>query len=272
MRPLRRRMLGILLAGGVGTLVVGAAIPVVLGGRSLGLPRPASPSAASATPIVQIATEVPARASAAPTESAGPTGDPIQDVATSEPAILLDEHFDTNEAGWRLRTDGTVWFGGDTYHLNALFPNRFVAVRAPLLTATRNIVVTGVFHKVGGPDGGGYGLILRDRSATPLDGESQVGEFYVFEVSDVGEFGVWRRDESTWIELVPWAVSTAVHTGRATNQLTVRASGDRFQFEVNGMVVVQVTDRASSDGYVGLFVGGDGNQVAADRFVVRSAE
>jgi hypothetical protein len=113
---------------------------------------------------------------------------------------------------------------------------------------------------------------VRDRTQVLLDGARQDGHYYVFEAGDLGEVGAWRRDESTWIELLAWSRSSAVRTGFATNQLTLRATGDRFRFEVNDIVVADVTDGVLEDGGVGLFVGGDGNDVEADRVVVRAAE
>jgi hypothetical protein len=273
MHPLWRRLLVVLLTGCLGTLLLALAVPVLLGGRRSGIRTPASLPLAPATPTASMAAAIVDDASPVANEPAAVAGDlpPGDAAAAREPLVLLDEHFDTNDAGWPIQKNGTVWFG-DNYHMHAVFPDRFVAVRAPLVSATRNLVTTGVFRKVGGPDGGGYGLIVGDRSPAPLDGESQVGHYYVFEIGDLGEFGVWRRDESVWIDLVPWSVSAAVRTGRTTNQLTVRATGDQFQFEVNGVIVVEVTDGVADGGHVGLFVGGDGNHVAVDRLVVWSAE
>jgi hypothetical protein len=178
--PVRRRVLVVLVVGGLTALVVAALIPVLLGARGAGLRAsvslPPAPATLAAEPPVEI----------------------VAEVTTSEPSTVLDEQFDDNRASWPVRMDGTVWFA-QHYHLNARFPARFVAVR--------------------------------DRSPVPLDGARQDGQYYVFETSDLGEVGAWRRDESTWIELMASSRSAAVRTGLALNQLTVRASGNRFHFE-----------------------------------------
>ena len=57
------------------------------------------------------------------------------------------------------------------------------AVRAPVSGSFRDVRVSGEFRKLGGPPGGGYGLILRDQSPAPLDGITQM-------------FGL---RESTWV-------------------------------------------------------------------------
>ena len=45
--------------------------------------------------------------------------------------------------------------------------------------------------------------------------------------------------------------------------------GNRLSLSVNGTEVATRTDGALTGGKVGLFVGGDGNQVAVDHFFVQ---
>jgi hypothetical protein len=92
---------------------------------------------------------------------------------------------------------------------------------------------------------------------------------YVFEAGDLGEFGVWRRDEDHWVDLVPWTRSSAVRPGGSPNDLVVRAIGDQLNFSVNGVDLVTVKDASLPFGKVGLFVGGDYNEVALDHFAVQ---
>src|SRR5919198_684464 len=119
------------------------------------------------------------------------------------------------------------------------------------------------------PGSRGYGVIVRDQGLAPLDGIDQGGRYYVFEVGDRGELGVWRRDGQRWIDLVPWTRSEAVRPGGAANDLTVQAIGEHLTFLVNGVQVVSLVDSAFAGGAVGIFVGGDQNDVLVDRFVIR---
>ena len=96
------------------------------------------------------------------------------------------------------------------------------------------------------------------------------GAIYVLEVGDKGEIGIWRRDGDRWIDILPWERSDAVRPGNAVNELTVRAIGDRLSMSVNGAEVASVTDSALPVGGVGVFVGGDGNQVALEHFAVQA--
>jgi hypothetical protein len=50
----------------------------------------------------------------------------------------------------------------------------------------------------------------------------------------------------------------------------VRVQGQQLTFLVNGSQVAQVTTNLAA-GRVGVFVGGDGNQVALERFTVESS-
>ena len=63
-----------------------------------------------------------------------------------------------------------------------------------------------------------------------------------------------------------------MNTGDATNELTVKMSGEHLIFLVNGVEVARATDSALAEGAVGLFVGGDGNDVLLHSLHIESAE
>jgi hypothetical protein len=166
--------------------------------------------------------------------------------------VLLDERYTSN----RLATSQA---------------GQFVALSIPAAQDLGDTVVTGSFHKVGGPAGGGYGLILRDQNPADRDGHNQLGRYYVFEVGDRGEVGVWLRDGDRWVDLLTWTPSDAVKPGLASNELTVTAAGDHMSFVVNGIPVASQTDTTLRRGGAGVFVGGDGNEVALDRIAVSAS-
>ena len=180
----------------------------------------------------------------------------------------FDERFSTNDQGWPDRVGSTAWFGNGGYSLAPRQVGQFVALREPRGDVYRDVRVTGVFRKLEGPPGGGYGLILRDQSSPPPDGLTQLGRYYVCEIGDRGEIGIWRREDDRWIELLPWTPSEAVHRGDAVNELVVEAMGARLSVVVNGTPVAELEDTSSPEGAVGLFAGGDGNQVLVQRFAV----
>jgi len=145
---------------------------------------------------------------------------------------------------------------------------RFVAVGAPIDKMLRDVVLSATFRKTGGPPGGGYGLVVRDQGPELPDGTNQTMNAYVLEVGDLGEFGIWRRDGDHWVDLVSWTPSAAIRPEGSPNELTVRAIGARMTFSINGVEAAAVDDDKLQAGGVGVFVGGDFNEVALDHFTV----
>ncbi|MBV9577678.1 MAG: hypothetical protein JO057_03705, partial [Chloroflexi bacterium] len=144
------------------------------------------------------------------------------------------------------------------------------AIGASVANVPADVQVTADFQKLGGPDGGGYGIIVRDQRQGVRDGSSQDGQYYVLEAGDKGDVGIWRRDGDHWVDLVPWQHADAVRTGTAANELSVRAVGNTLTLSVNGTQVATATDSTLASGQVGVFVGGDGNQVAVSRYEIQA--
>jgi hypothetical protein len=225
---------------------------------------PASPTtAATSSPVPTTAATPP------PSPSPSPLPSSVADLLGGPPRTVLDDRFQNNQPGWPNRPDSTVWLVAHGLQLFARIPGHHVAVIAPGLAKLQNVAVTGEFHKVSGPAGGGYGLILRDQATDDGDGLVQVGPSYVLEADDRGEVGIWRRQGTTWINLVPWTASTTVNPGSAVNQLTAVAAGSHLTLLVNGTVAATASDSTLGAGRVGIFVGGDSNQAIIDRFTVQ---
>jgi hypothetical protein len=130
---------------------------------------------------------------------------------------------------------------------------RFVAIEAPTDRPTGDVTLSGRFRKTGGPPGGGYGFIILNQGTSPLDGENQQGQYIVLEVGDRGDVGSWQRDESGWIDIVPWTQSNAVHQATEPNELLVTTRGSGPRFVVNGVDVANTTyDGLPAEGGVGV--------------------
>jgi hypothetical protein len=197
-----------------------------------------------------------------PAESPPPVGAALGPA----PRVVLDTHFGR---GWPDDRQATAWVTPDGYRLFARSAGQFVAVRSPLGALPADIVVSATLHKVGGPTGGGYGLIVSDQSQSAGDGLDQTGQYVVAAVGDRGEIGIWRREGDRWQDLVPWKRSAAVRLNAAPNDLAVTISDARLSFSVNGTAVASV-DTGLRGGGVGVFTGGDANEVSVDRFVVQA--
>jgi hypothetical protein len=238
-------------------LAIGVILGVVLG--FFGLPRlelagSSAPRTADAVPTPVLVPQI--VTADRPTPIVVPTPGPLVSVGP----------FNTPIRGWINDPTGTAWFASGVYHLYARDSGHFVATGVPLNQPLRGARLSAQFHKLGGPSGGGYGLIFRDQSATSeRDGRNQSGAYLVAEVGDRGDIGVWQREQDRWIDIVPWTRSDAVHADRQPNALTVITSGFTVQVQVNGMLVADFNyDRLPPGGGVGIFTGGDLNEVALD--------
>jgi uncharacterized protein DUF4388 len=245
--------------------------PTAIAFEQLARPTPILATAATQaipTPVVPRPT-IPA--TAAPVQ-AKPVVQPRTTASTAPSDSLVDVRFAAGPiANWIDNPPYAAWSDG-AYRLRARDAARFVAVGIPTDQFMGDVVVSATFRKTGGPPGGGYGLIIRDQGPEPRDGVSQEMTAYVMETGDLGEYGVWRRDGDHWVDLVPWMRSSSVRSGGSPNELTVRAVGDQLTFSVNGAEVANVTDDALITGRVGLFVGGDNNEVAVDHFSVQKPD
>jgi hypothetical protein len=205
----------------------------------------------------------------------GSTPPPATTAAVTAPAgrVLLDVAPRPGQPGWPSDPSSTAWLAEDGYHLFARQFQRFVAVG--LLAADqqpRDVLVSATFHKTGGPAGGGYGIIVRDQGPPPRDGLNQGGRYYVLEVGDLGQVGIWRREEDRWDELVGWTASAAVRPGTAENTLLVRAAAEQLTLSVNGTQVATTTDTLLTRGGVGVFLGGDQNEAVLTQVRVESTD
>jgi len=270
-------------------VVAGTPIAQLAGPRSTALARataaaaaivvaaaPGSSDAAASKPATSVAGAASAAsassAAPAPTLPPEPTKPAAAPAGATQPAAstLFDERFANNDRNWPSTPQGTAFLTNGSYRLAPRRAGQFVAVGAPIADALQDVVVNATFHKLSGPPGGGYGILVRDQAAAPQNGVSQDGRYYVLEVGDNGDVGMWRRDGDHWVDLLPWQPNAAVKPDVASNELSVRAVGNRLSLTVNGTLVATKTDDTFAAGGVGVFVGGDGNQVSVDRFSIHT--
>jgi hypothetical protein len=223
-------------------------------------------------PTIEPAAVAPVDVQPQPSPAAGePTaGSAASAAVAAGGAVVFEDAFADNSRRWPSGPGGPATLVNGSYRLAPRQAGQFTAVAAPIVDLSPDVIVNAVFRKLGGPAGGGYGIILRDQSAGGLDGLKQDGQYYVLEAGDNGEVGIWRRDGNRWIDLLPWQPNAAVRPGSATNELIAQAVGSRLSLTVNGTTVATRTDDALTGGGVGVFVGGDGNDVSLDRFRVQT--
>jgi hypothetical protein len=77
----------------------------------------------------------------------------------------LDDTFAGPSRTWPDRPRSTAWYADGVYRLEPREPGHFVALDAPLPSSFSTMSVWARLQKVGGPPGGGYGLIVADQGA-----------------------------------------------------------------------------------------------------------
>jgi hypothetical protein len=244
-------------------------LPLIALGACQVAPRATGPDVSSTVGAAVQATVQAQQVDRTPAPKNTNGGSSTTTTGTPAPTVAVDEAFTSAPEGWPNTTQGPARYANGIYQLTPKVSGQFVAINAPLAGPVRDVSVSGRFHKAGGPAGGGYGLIVNDQHPDLRDGVNQGGRFVVLEVGDEGTVGVWQREQDRWVDLLVWTANPAVHTGTASNDLTVRAHGKQLTFVVNGAQVAQVTTELA-DGRVGVFVGGDGNQIVLERFAVQS--
>src|SRR5579864_1400897 len=147
----------------IARLAIGVGLGLVLGFFGLprldlpGLSQPQEapvPTPAVVSQVVPVV--IPTQPPPQPTPSVVPTPAPLLHVGP----------FTAPLQGWPNDPKGTAWFANGVYHLYAREPGNFVATGLPFTTGqpVHDIRLSAQFHKLGGPAGGGYGLIVRDQS------------------------------------------------------------------------------------------------------------
>ena len=98
---------------------------------------------------------------------------------------------------------------------------------------------------IGGPKDYGYGLALR--------GDRGIDQMYLFLIDEKGNHKIAKVVDGKYVGLTDWTPSALIRPGNS-NRLGVLARGSAFEFFINGQSVIQITDTALSEGYVGLTV------------------
>lgn len=249
------------------TAIPSAGPPTVPATQPVAAPPPTLAPTAVPPPTTGPTAAPTLRPAVAPTVA--PTRAPAASPQSVAPRIILDERFEDNRRGWPQNQRDTARVGQGVYYLTARDPGRFVSIAAPLAESFRDVTVFASFRKIGGPPGGGYGIILRDQGPPPRNGVNQTGRYYVLEVGEGQQWGIWRRETDHFVDLVKFTPSDKIRPPGETNIIEARASGNRLSIRANGADLGSIEDGALAEGRVGIYVAGDGNEVVVDRFAVR---
>jgi hypothetical protein len=113
-----------------------------------------------------------------------------------------------------------------------------------------------------------YGLIFR------LSGDDASRSYYLFGVSNDGQYFLWARKDGDWIapDPVPYTDHIAVAQDKAANTLGVIVQGNVISLYVNHVLVKAITDKSvTGTGLLGVFAASgdfDTTTVAFDAFTI----
>jgi hypothetical protein len=190
----------------------------------------------------------------------------------SPPAVLYEETFSGETASqWAVgETDyRNKWIEGGKYHMQITTAEYYSAYswNSSQGSFDNFQLEADVIHINGANNLSALGLIFR-----VVDGNN----YYLFRIGPGGTYYIGKNENGSYAALVNWTSSSAIHTGEATNHVTVYADGSSLTFFVNGEEIDDVVDGAFSAGYVGViattWAGNPNMHVAFDNLVVTELE
>lgn len=182
--------------------------------------------------------------------------------------VLLSDDFGDPASGWESRSDSTGGYGyaDGGYYVDVKRPNQTRWVLAGRQFGDTIIEVDAAAGENGGADAS-WGLICRFQ-----DNQN----FYLFEITADGYYGVSVLSGNTWSTLADWAKSSAIKTGAGLeNHLRVTVDEHRLSFSVNDVRLASLTDDTFSKGDIGFAVTSytqGGMRVVFDDLVVSRPE
>ncbi len=172
---------------------------------------------------------------AAPTATVAGTPTP-----TLTSFVIYQNSLATKAAGWA--DDSHCSFKADGYHIH----DDYICF-API-GPLGNVEISADVRQISGSVTEAYGISFRYERPD----STGYGDHYIFGITAVGTWVVWKEVNSQAIKLVDFTANAAINTGaNATNLLRARAVGEQFDFFINGTFAGHVDDSRFTGGYVG---------------------
>ena len=170
------------------------------------------------------------------------------------PVVLFSDDFSDASSGWSEDTyeDYELRYEDGEYHV--LVNHTYLAVDAWTLAGGRftDFALEVDARAVSESSGCKYGIIFRLE-----DGDN----FYDFEVTGDGYYGLYKYLNDEWVTLQAWTASDSVNEGHGINHLKVVCEGSQIQAYVNGSHLATIIDNSFVGGYVGVVVESSGTDV-----------
>jgi hypothetical protein len=128
-----------------------------------------------------------------------------------------------------------------------------------------NVIIDVDIQKVAGPDENDMAVFCRYVDSS---------NYYLFSIGSDGFYGIWKQIKGTWslVGVTEMGINEQViNTGNSSNHLKITCNGNNLSLEVNGTILMAVSDSELTSGDVGMFVGTINSpdvEVLFDNFVV----
>jgi hypothetical protein len=160
--------------------------------------------------------------------------------------VLYEDDFSDPNSGWVVadNSDYAVGYRDGTYQIELQVASNFVWSIAG--ENFSDVVIT-VDAQPDLPTGqGDYGVICRYQDDN---------NFYALEVSEDGYFTIWKLISGEFTYLVDWEFTENIPVDGSRTTLNAVCSGDTLALAVDGVMLVEVQDRALARGDIGLIAG-----------------
>lgn len=159
--------------------------------------------------------------------------------------VLVQDDFSDSSSGWPSYSDENrlIGYNSGEYQM-LLHPKGWSQWAWPSGSFSDYLVAVDVRFETSAD--GSYGILFEKAPDT--------NDFYLFEIGR-DSFSLWAYQDSSWVEIVPWQISTFLNSGPGSqNRIEVRRRGEQINLFANGHFLQSVTDDRFPDGtQVGLY-------------------
>ena len=181
--------------------------------------------------------------------------------------ILFEDDFSNSNSGWDVYSDEDVAIGykDGGYSISANKANW--CFWSTIYRKLSDITIEVDAQKIAGSDGDEYGVMCRYKDED---------NFYVFTITSNGHFASGKFIDGKWSELgnQEWEFNDVIQQEAGMNHLKLTCAYNDFTLEVNGSVLVNITDPDIRAGDVGVYVCAydtPGVEVLFDNFIVSTS-
>jgi len=161
-------------------------------------------------------------------------------------STLYQESFGGVGAGWTQATysNSRTWIEGGRYRVEVLGDWTYVYRWNEEEGPYSDLCYSATAWDLSREKSNGFGLVVRCTDASNL---------YLFQIhAESRQVSMAKRVSGQASLVVPWQQHDAVRGVGEPNHLQVRVEGSRFEFYVNGELVIEATDVSLASGFIGV--------------------